>query len=148
MARPKVKDSIKVNFNLDRELVKRMKELAEFEGLTQSNFIEILILKWDEGINPESKLNTLLQNRNLKDVELSKIDIDIKKVSDQITLFNDLKRQKLRKKPEALKIIEQRLLNDDMVGAERVARSWQKNTGIPAFELLLEASNNIKDKGI
>ena len=148
MARPKVKDSIKVNFNLDRELVKRMKELAEFEGLTQSNFIEILILKWDEGINPESKLNTLLQNRNLKDVELSKIDIDIKKVSDQITLFNDLKRQKLRKKPEALKIIEQRLLNDDMVGAERVARSWQKNTGISAFELLLEASNNIKDKGI
>lgn len=148
MARPKVKDSIKVNFNIDREIVQRMKELTEFEGLTQSNFMEMLILRWDEGINPESKLNTLFQKRNLKDAELKKIDMDIEKVSSQITLFNDLKRQKLRKKPEALKIIEEKLLNDDPIDAERIAKLWQKNTGIPAFELLLEASNNVKDRGV
>ena len=148
MVRLKQKDGIKTNFNLEKDIVERLRALAKFEGTNQSNFIEMLVSRWDEGVNPEAKLNKLLKERDDKDLELKRIDKEIKVVSDQIIIFNDLRRQKLRRKPEALGIIQTKLLNEDIAGAEQVAKVWQTNTGVSAFDLLMEAKDNIQKEGI
>ena|SRR3990167_5060119 len=148
MGRKKERDTEKANFNLDKNIFQRIKELSSFEGLTQSSFIELLVMRWDEGLNPETKLKNLFQRREKIDGELKNTDAEIKRTSEQITLFNDLKRQKQKKKSDALPIIERTMAKGDFQQVENIARTWQRLTGIPAMELILEAKNNLKDRGV
>ena len=146
--RNKIKDWVKVNFSLDKEIVKRLKDLASFEKLTYSEFVELLVIRWDEGINPESKLNELLNERKNLINKSNGIETEIKKVSDHITLSRELKKQKAMKKPQALKNIENLLMNNEILEVERMAKFWQIQTGTPAIELIIEARDNIQRRGI
>ena len=149
MARPKDenRDAKKVNLFIDKQINQRLDELARFEGMGKSAFVEMLILRWDEGINPESKLNSLFKKREETNSELNKIDSDIKKISDQITIFNTIKMQKNKKKPEAITVIEKLLVAGEYQRAEEVSKFWQKQTGISAFELFMEAKQKVDKEG-
>lgn len=146
--RKKEKDWIKVNFSLDQEIAKRLKDLAAFEKMTNSEFVELLVMRWDEGINPESKLNELLNERKNFTNKLNNIETEMKKVSDHIILSRQLKKQKSMKKPDALMNIEKLLINNEITEAERMAKFWQTQTGTSAIELIIEARDNIQEKGI
>ena len=144
--RTKTKDWIKVNFSLDKEIAERLKDLASFEKLTNSEFVELLVIRWDEGINPESKLNELLNERKNLINKSNDIETEIKKVSDHITLSRDLKKQKAMKKPQALDNIEKLLLNNEILEVERRAKFWQIQTGTSSIELIIEARDNIQKR--
>ena len=148
MARTKEKEWMQLNFSIDCDIAERFKELARFEKLTNTAFLELLVLRWDEAINPEIKLGSLLNERKEVDGKLNRIDNNIKEVSDQIFIFNKLRQQKRRKKPEALKRIEEQLIKGNFEGAEKISRFLQKETGISSLELIMEAQANIKEKGI
>ncbi len=150
MGRHKDPDRVvkKVNFSLDMESNQRIKELSELEGIGKSAFVEMLILRWDEGINPESKLDSLLKERKKIGFQLETIDSKIKQTGEHITLFNKMKRHKLQKKPMALKIIENKIRVGEIMEAETMAKAWQNRTGTSALELMLEAQRNLEDKGI
>ncbi len=147
MARKKERDWIKTNFNLDPEIKNRIGELADFENISKSNFIELLVSRWDEGINPQIKLNELFKERDFANAKLSEIDSKIKQLTVQISSWDLIKREKLKKKPEAIKILSKFLESGNINGAERAARFWQTQTGFSSFELLLEAKNNTEKKG-
>ena len=148
MPRTKERDWIKVNFSIDPKLNEKLKELSKFEGVNKSEFIEMLINQWDSGINPEIKLNDLLSQRKLMQGKINEIDITIKGVSDQLIIFNEWKNQKEMKKENALNIIERSLMSHDFEETQKISKFWQKATGIPAFELLVEAKQNIEKKGV
>ena len=146
MGRKKGNPTKPLNFRIDVDIADRLKELAQFENLTQSAFMELMILRWDEGINPETKLNSLLNERREANNILNVVDGKIKEASDQVTFFNDMKRQKIRRKPEALEIIVKHLKNQDLQAAERISRFWQRETGISSLELLMEARDQIAEQ--
>lgn len=148
MPRKKERDWIKVNFSLDPTINNKLRELAKFEGVNNSEFVEMLITQWDSGINPEIKLNDLLNKRKLAQGKINQIDIEIKELSDQLVIFNEWKNQKNRKKEDAVKILEKVLIGNDIEEAQRISKFWQKTTGVPAFQLLIEAKQNIEKKGI
>ena len=148
MPRKKERDWIKVNFSLDTQLNNKLRELAKFEGVNNSAFVEMLITQWDSGINPEIKLNDLLNERKAIQGKINQIDIKIKELSDQLIIFNEWKNQKSKKKEDAIKLLENVLIRNDMEEAQRISKFWQKTTGIPAFQLLVEAKQNIEKKGI
>ncbi len=145
MGRAKGKETKALNFRIDIDLADRFKELCHFEELGNSAFLELLILRWDEGINPETKLNTLLNERREIGNQLGGVERKIKEVSEQITFNSDLKRQKIRRKPEALEIIKRHLINQNFRQAEKISKFWQKQTGVSSIELLMEASDQIKE---
>ncbi len=147
MGRHKEKDSVKVCFNIDREINEGFCELVKLEKMSKSAFIEMLILRWDEGINPESKLNSLINERERVDLKLKYIDNKLKETGEHITFLNKIKRNKNRKRPEAISIIEKLMMENKLEEAERVSKVWQRQTGISSFELLLEAKNNTEKKG-
>lgn len=146
MARTKERDWIKVNFNLDPEINERISDLSAFEGVTRSNFIELLVSRWDEGINPQTKLNALFKERELADAKLSEVDSKIKQLSTQISAFEAVKREKSKKKPEAIRILSGLLERGNIVEAEKAAKFWQTQTGFSSFELLIEAKDSIEKK--
>lgn len=144
MARKKERDWKRVAFNLDPEINKRITELSNFEGVTRSNFIEMLVSRWDEGINPQTKLNTLFKERELRSAKLSEVDSEIECLTTQISAWDTSKRERLKRKPEAIKIISNLLKNNEIEQAEKVSRFWQSKTGVSSFELLVEARDSIK----
>ena len=148
MPRKKERDWIKVNLSLNPSINEKIRELSKFEGVTKSEFVEILVHQWDSGINPEIKLNELLNERKLIMGKVNELDIKIKEVSDQLVIFNEWKNQKDKKKGDAIKILERILLKNDIEEAQKISKFWQKKTGIPAFELLVEAKTNITEKGV
>ena len=148
MPRNKERNWIKVNLSLDPAINEKIKELSKFEGVNKSEFVEMLVTQWDSGINPEIKLNELLNERKVIMGKVNQLDIKIKEVSDQLIIFNEWKHQKSKKKEDAVKILEGALLKNDPDEAQRISKFWQKKTGIPAFELLVEAKTNIDQRGI
>lgn len=148
MGRKKERNAVKVNFNLDVEVNEKLKENARFENVGQSEFIEMLIIRWDEGINPQSKLNALFKKRAVIDQQLKDIDLQIKELNDHIIVFNEIRREKSKRKPEALEILIRLLEKGNMEEAERISRFWQKQTGVSSFELLMEAKEMVEKKNI
>lgn len=148
MAREKVKDWSRKTFSLSSDVLKKIPELAKFENMNESEFMEFLVFNWDSGINPEFKLNQLLSKRNNLSTELGTLDLDIKKVSSQITMFNQWKKQKQLKKSNAVEILERLILKKEFDEAERIGKMWQKMTGISSVELLMEAKENVEKGGV
>lgn len=136
-------------FNLSEEVIQKLEELSDFEGMNKSELIEFFIKNWDTGINPTEKLIKLTTDRKKLQNQLNIIDKQIEEISKQITLFEDWKKQKNGRKSQAIMVIERKMIERDNVEEiEKVAKTWQRMTGIPAIELLIEAKENIERKGI
>lgn len=148
MAKPKTKNWVRKNFSLSEDAALKLKELAAFEGMTETEFVEFLISNWDSGIDPEAKLNKLLNERKSAMNHVNKIESKIKETSDQIALFSDWKKEKAKKKGNALQVLERLIVNKEFEEAERVSRVWQKMTGIGSLELVMEAKENVQKRGI
>lgn len=147
MAKPKTKNWKQKNFSLDVDVIEKIAELAEFEKMTESEFIEFIVLNWDSGINPEDKLNRLLTKRKYMVGEINGLENEIKLVSDQISMFNEWKKEKAKKKVNAIEILERLILKKEFGEAERISKVWQKMTGISSIELIMEARENVQTKG-
>ncbi|MGC9309941.1 MAG: hypothetical protein ACP5D2_04585, partial [Candidatus Nanoarchaeia archaeon] len=136
-------------FNLSNDVIEKIEQISNFEGISLSETIEFVIKNWDAGVNPSEKLINLTKEREKLQEKMSVIDKEIGKVSQHIKLFEDWRKQKQKRKGQAVKIIERYLLdNSSLEQVETIAKSWQRMTGIPAIELLLEAKENIENKGI
>lgn len=147
MAKPKTKDWKRKTFSLDVDAAIKIKELARFEGMTETEFIEFLAFNWDSGINPQERLNKLLSKRKELVSQMNDMEKEIKESSDQITLFNEWGKQKILKRNNAIEILESMIKKKDFEKAEAVSRIWQKMTGIPSVELLMEAKGNVERAG-
>ena len=148
MAKEKTKEWRSKNFSLSVEAIEKLTELSKFERMKETEFIEFLIFNWDSGINPEFKLNELLSKRNNLSSDLGTLDNDIKKVSTQITMFGQWKKQKQLKKTNAIEILERLIMKKEFDEAERVGKIWQKMTGLSSIELLMEAKENLENRGV
>lgn len=148
MSKPKTKNWVRKTFSMENDAAIKLSELANFEGMTETEFIEFLVFNWDSGIDPQVKLNKLLSKRKELMIEVNSIEGDIKNVSSQISLFNEWRKQKLLKKANALDVLKRLLLKKEFEEAERVSRVWQKMTGISSLELIMEAKENIQNEGI
>lgn len=148
MARKKTKEWKASTYSLEDDAKGTLREIAEFEGLSQSEMLGFLIKNWDAGINPANKLNMLLQDRKKLSIQLEEIDKQIVLLTKQIKLFEDWRKQKSQKKDQAIEILKKRILNKDYEETERIARTWQRMTGIPAIELISEANDQIRRSGV
>lgn len=148
MSRTKNKDWKRVVFSLDINSINKLKEIADFEGLSQSAMVDFLINQWDEGIDPNNRLKKLQTRLETSQKETKEIEQQINKTIAQITLFNDWSKKKTNQKKQAIQIIEKLLLNNRTEDAQTSARTWQNITGVPSLELLIEAKQNLEKKGI
>jgi len=148
MARNKTKNWKISSYSLEDEVKEVLKEISEFEGISQSEMIGFLVKNWDAGINPSNKLNILLADRKKVNIKLEEIDKQIGFLTTHIKLFEDWRKQKSQKKGQAIKILQRKILNKEFEDVEKISKVWQRMTGIPAIELISEATQQIKESGI
>jgi len=142
--RKKEKDWISCTFCLETNSKIILKELAEFEGMSQSEFLSFLINNWDTGINPQEKCEKLQNKKQEKQQEIAEIENELKEVSEQIRFFNAWNKQKEDKKEQAIEILKRFITKKDYMETERIAKTWQKITGVSAIKLIAEAQNHLK----
>ena len=147
MARKKTKDWKMSSYSLEGDVKTTLKDIAEFEGTSQSEMIGFLVKNWDAGINPANKLNMFMADRKKLTQQLEIVDKQIEIITKQIKLFEGWRKQKSQKKGQAVEILKRKILNRDFEDAERLSKAWQRMTGIPAVELLSEASESIHNSG-
>lgn len=147
MPKPQTKNWKQKNFSLDVRAIEKLEELSKFEGMSESEFIEFLIFNWDAGVNPQAKLAMLMNERKGLSGQMSLIENKIKETSDAMIMFNDWSKQKSIKRKDALQVLEKKIRDEEFEEAERVAKVWQKMTGISALDLLIEAKKNVEVKG-
>jgi len=148
MPRPKKKNWRMASYSLDEDIKKTLKEISEFEGISQSEMIGFLVRNWDAGINPANKLNKLMADRKRINKQLTEIDQQIELLTKQIKFFEEWKKCKSKKKDQAIEILKRNILNKEFEKTERLSKVWQRMTGIPALELIAEATQQIKKTGI
>ena len=107
-----------------------------------------MILNWDKGINPNEKLNGLLERRKTLNLAITELDQDIQKQTEYIKYYSEIQKQKSIKKSQAIKILKRKILDQDFEEAERLSKIWSRMTGIPAMELIIETNNQIKKSGV
>jgi len=148
MARTKVKDWTTSSYSLENSAKATLKEIAEFQGLSQSDMIGFLAKNWDAGINPANRLGILLEERKIANKKVDEIDEEIEKLTKQIKLFENWNKEKQNGKTTAIRVLKRKILNKEFGEAETMAKYWQSKTGITAVELITEASEIIQRTGI
>lgn len=148
MPKPKSKNWKAKTFSLDDEVIPKIPEFAKFEGMNESQFIEWLVMNYQTNTDPHIKLNSLINKKKEKQAEVTALDNEIKEISDQIIILNEIKRKNSNKKGEAIKIIEKIITEGETERLDSVSKIWQRLTGIPALQLVMEAKNNLEKKGI
>ena len=148
MAPTKNKDWKSSTFSLELDAKATLKDIAEFENLSQSDMLGFLIRNYNAGMNPSVKLNELLAERTLQANKLKMIDEEIQKLTEHIKKFEAWNKTKATKKDQAIRILQNRILQKDFGEVERLSKMWQGMTGIPAIELIAEASERIQRSGI
>jgi exoribonuclease R len=148
MPKTKTKDWEMKSYSLETGVPNQLKEIAEFEGLSQSDMIGFLVRNWDAGINPANKLNMLLADRKKLALQIEEIDNQVGILTKQIKQFEEWKKLKSQKKDQALNILKRNILNKEFENTERLARTWQRMTGVPAIELITEATEQIRRSGV
>jgi Arc/MetJ-type ribon-helix-helix transcriptional regulator len=144
--RSKTKEGKIASFNLSTEEIELM-EAAVSMGPYKSNseYIGWLIRSNERRENPAKQLKQL-EEEELKIRE--KID-EIKEKRNEIIKHIDLCKQmeiaRNKKRPEAVKILQRKIIEDGILEAEQIARNWSKRIDVPASELLAEAMIKVRD---
>jgi len=148
MTKKKEKDWKYVHFSLDKEIIDKIEEFAEFEDMSKTEFIEHIVRNWDININPSEELISLTKDKEKIMEKLANLDKKVSETANKIKIFDGWKKQKIIKKGKAIEILKKKILNKDFNEAEIIARTWQKITGIPAIELIIEAQELIEKSGV
>lgn len=126
-------------YSLSEETIEKIKEGAVHMGLSQTAFIEYLVMQHAILLDPIEEFNQT--NKQIKDLrkELEEKESKQSKIAQKLSTYQTWLKEKQSKRPEAIKIIKRKIDEEDHEGAERVAKAWSKMLGISPLQLISEA---------
>ena len=147
MVRPIEKQGERKNVYLSKEVVDTIEEMSKVEGLNFSQFIDMAIMQMKESENPQIALEKVQKEILIQEKELQ--ELKVKEIALRKIIMNaDKWRQELyKKRNDALKIIRNKILQNETIEEERVSKTWGRILHCSHIELLNEASLEIS-KGI
>ena len=124
-------------------------ELMEFdkarEGFrSNSEYIGWLIRTRNFQTNPAEYLKDLEREEEKLESQVKTIQTKRKAAIKNLELNKEIELVKLKKRPEAVKIIQRKIIDEGIFGAEQYAKSWAIMLNCTPTELLFEAIKNIK----
>lgn len=143
----KKENSIKKLFNLDKDVVNRIVEIANMLKIQQNEVIEMLVKNWDEQVNP---LHLVRNIRNQK-LQLKEKLNELEKEEEQALLnaekIEEWRELKKVRKPLIIKNLVRMMLEQRYEDAEIIAKTQAIQIGVPAINLINEAIEIVK-KGV
>jgi len=133
----------KQTFSLSLEAIEKLKDGANFHHLKNSRYIEFLIMRESETLDPIKQFeNSSKKIKELRE-KLKEEENKNSQIAKKLTDYQKWIKQKQDKKPEAIRILQRMIVDKRYQDAERVAKTWGVMLGISPMELLFDA-NKIK----
>lgn len=137
-------DEEKETVNLKIKNKQKLKRISGYENLNMSDMIDFLVENYEMGLKPHKKLERLQKKREEFSQELGEIDQQISNTNKQIAEMQKWNEQKKDQKENAVNVIRRLLVQKRQEEAEVASKNWATRTGIPATQLLIEASKSNK----
>jgi hypothetical protein len=139
---------IRKGFSLSTEAIDKLKEGGNFYGLKDSNYIEFLIMQQAETLNPIHQLSK--SNNRIKEMreELRKEEQKNQEYANNIIKYQKWLKEKQQKKPGAISALQRKILENDDVSVERIAKQWGMRLGVSPITLIADAMENIEKSGV
>ncbi len=148
MPRPKIKNGKRTMFQLDEETITEIKRCAGLNEMSSSAYLDFLIKRDKLAQNPVAKVKEIQFQKEALQDQVKALELKEKEAVENASNLHEWQESKRTKKPQALEAIKRKILNKEFEGAEEIAKTWQRMTGISAIELIGEATQQIRKSGI
>lgn len=148
MSRTKQKEGKSKLFYLENETIEEIRRCATLINLSDSSYIDFIIKREKLNRNPIFKIKDIQLKKQELQLKIQEMEKQEKQAVEEADKLHNWQEAKRIKKPQAIKILQQKILNNELEEAEEIAKTWSKLTGISPIELLLEAKDKIDKSGI
>jgi len=131
-------------FNLDNDVIKRIKEISNMQKLTQSQLIEQLVNQWDEQVNPLHKAKSIRDQKKLLKQRIDDLDREEEIMMKNAVKIEEWRKVKQKARPLIINNLARIILEKRYSDAEIIAKNQAIKLGIPSITLIEEALNKIK----
>jgi len=146
--RQKVKFGNQKLFNLTEEEIKLIEDGARMQGLSQSDFVGLLARNWDSNVNPAQRIKIIKQEKNLLMDRIREMEKVETKLTEDINKIEEWRKLKSSRKEQIIGNIIRIVLEGRYEDAENIAKMQGLTFGMTGSELLAEAIDRIKTRGI
>lgn len=137
------------SFTLTDQEIELMKFDSSREGFkSNSDYIGWLIRSRNQSVNPIKYLSELEREEQKILERLQEIKKKKKTTMKNMELMKEIELEKVKKRPQAIKIIKQKFLEEGIFVAQQVAKTWAILLNVEASELMAEAIIQVKESGV
>ena len=148
MTKPKVKDGKNTIFYLEIETIEEINRNSGIMNMSKSSYIDFIIRREKINRNPVYRIKDIQVRKKELQIKIHELENEEKMAIDEAEKLHNWQETKRIKKPEAIKILQRKLMENQYDEAEEIAKTWSGITGISAIELLMEAKDKIDKSGI
>ena len=145
--KPKENSSHKM-FNLDNDVIHLIVDGSNINGMSQSEFVEFLVNSWDENLNPLKNLKRIKSNKKLLKNDLRELEQKENIIMDNMEKVEAWRKVKQERKPEVITNIIRILSEGRNQDAEVIAKNQAIRLGVPPMQLIFEAMEERRRRGI
>lgn len=139
------KDFKHKTFNLDDDTILSLKEGSKLNSMNQSEFIRFLAQSWGEAIDPSKKLKKIQKEKKYLKEQLISLEEQEEKMIGILQKKDEWNSKRRERKPKIISNLMRIISEGRYSDAEVIAKNQSISLGIPAIELLSEASSKLGD---
>lgn len=130
-------------FNLDLDAFRNLEEGSKLNNMNKSEFIEFLANSWQISIDPSEKIKHIQSEKKIIKQRLSELETQESQIIELLQKKDKWNKQRQKVKPNIIRNLMRIISEDRYSDAEVVAKNQSVSLGIPAIELLSEATNKL-----
>jgi len=130
-------------FNLDLDSINHIKEGSKLNNMNQSEFIEFLANSWESSIDPSQKIKHIKSEKQILKDRLSELEKQESQIMEILQKKDEWNKKRQKIKPNIMRNLMRIISEGRYQDAEVIAKNQSILLGIPAIELLNEASNKL-----
>ncbi len=137
------------SFTLTDQEIELMNFDKSREGFkSSSDYIGWLIRSRNQSVNPIKYLSELEREEQKILERLQEIKKKKKTTMKNMELMKEIELEKTKKRPQAIKIIKKKFLEEGIFVAQQTAKTWAILLNVEASELMAEAIIQVKESGV
>lgn len=130
-------------FNLDEDANINIIEGAKLNNMSKSAFVEFLANSWENSIDPSQKIKQIKSEKQTLKDRLSELEKQESQIMEILQKKDEWNKKRQAVKPHIMRNLMRIISEGRYQDAETIAKNQSISLGIPAIELLSEASNKL-----
>lgn len=130
-------------YNLSLDSIRNIEEGSKLNNMNNSEFIEFLANSWESSIDPSKKIKQIRSEKKILKEKLCGVEGEESKILEILQKKDQWNKKRQEIKPNIIRNLMRVIKEGRFSDAEIIAKNQSISLGVPAIELLSEASNKV-----